>query len=112
MATKDFNTEHLSGEAKTVANGIVEWMATRYGSAPDGGGCKAFYSAKEWKERGESYGTNALLVLVHDGGDLAPLCNWDYECYKQMDEFGKYLREKHEVYVEGCTSWYSAVYKV
>ena len=111
MATKDFNTEHLKGKAKTVANGIVKWLTDRNGEAPDGGGCKAFYTAKEWKERGEDYGTDAVLILVHDGGDLAPLCNDDYEDYKSSDEFSKYLQDKHGVYLQPCTCWYTAVYK-
>lgn len=110
MAKNDFDTSNLSGKAKTIANSIVEWMTQRYGEAPDGGGCRAFYSQKEWKERGESYGSGSVLILCHDGGDLAPLCNWDYECYESMDKFKVFLKEKHGVYAEQCTSWYTAVY--
>ena len=109
---KDFDTNNLSGKAKKIADGIVAWMTDRSGESPDGGGCRAFYSTKEWKDRGESYGLNSLLILCHDGGDLGPLCSWDYECYKAMDDFSNFLREKHGVYIEQCTSWYSAVYSI
>lgn len=105
----DFDTSNLSGKAKTLANGIVKWMTERYGQSPSGGGSRAFYSPKEWRERGESYGQQSVLILCHDGGDLAPLCNWDYECYKSMEAFKDFLRQKG-FYVEQCTSWYSAVY--
>lgn len=112
MARNDFSTEHMSGKAKTIANGIVKWMTERYGEAPDGGGCKAFYTAQEWKARGEDYGRGSLFILCHDGGDLGPLCNMDYECYKAMDDFHQFLREKYNVYAEQCTSWYTAIYSL
>lgn len=112
MAKNDFSTEHLSGKAKEIADGIVQWMTDRYQEAPDGGGCKAFYSPEEWEDRGESYGLRSQLVLVHDGGDLAPLCNPDYECWKDLDAFSNFLQEKFGVYVEPCTGWYAAVYPV
>ena len=106
----DFDTSNLSGKAKTIADGIIKFLTERNGEAPDGGGCRAFYSTKEWKERGESYGTSSLLILCHDGGDLGPVCNHDYECYKAMEDFAGFLRNHYGVYVEQCTSWYSAIY--
>lgn len=111
MATKDFNTDHLRGKAKTVANGVVKFLTERYGAAPDGGGCKAFYSPREWKDRGEDYGTDSVLVLCHDGGDLSDLCG-GYSNPKTEAAFHDYLRREHGVWVERCTGWYSAVYKV
>ena len=109
----DFDTSNLSGKSKKVADGIVKWLTDRYksfGDTPSGGGCRAFYSPREWKERGESYGTNAVLIICHDGGDLAPLCNFDYECYKAMEEFRNFLGDKFGVYPEQCSSWYTAIY--
>jgi hypothetical protein len=109
----DFNTDHLSGKSKKIADGIVEWLTERYkrfDEKPDGGGCKAFYSPKEWKARGESYGADSLLIICHDGGDLAHLCNFDYECYKAMEEFRVFLRDTYGVRPEPCTCWYTAVY--
>lgn len=74
------------------------------------GGCKAFYSPAEWRERGEEYGLESELILCHDGGCLAPCCNWDYECYALVEKLRKAL-EKAGCWVEQCTSWYSAVYR-
>lgn len=111
MATSDFNTDHLKGESKRIADAIVKFLKKDRLEDPDGGGCKAFYSPQEWKERKESYGTDSKLVLVHDGGDLAPYCNLDYECYPRVEKLAKRLKEMG-YYVEQCTCWYSAVYEV
>lgn len=111
MATNDFDTDHLSGKARTLARAIVDWLTARYGKAPEGGGCRAFYGAKAWKERREDYGTTGVLVLVHDGGDLAPYCSWDYCHYAALEDFREFL-EGRGYYVEQCTSWYSAVYPI
>lgn len=75
------------------------------------GGCKAFYSPSEWRERGETYGTEAELVIVHDGGDLAHCCNWDY-CNEPLREGLREALEKVGLFVEQCTCWYSAVYRI
>jgi len=74
------------------------------------GGCKTFYSPKEWRERGEDHGRQSLLVLVYDGGDVYSIFNpddynWDYES-KLADKLIKY-----GLYIEQCTNWYSAVYR-
>lgn len=75
------------------------------------GGCKAFYSPAQWEERGEEYGRGALLIVCHDGGDLAPFFNHDYQCYASMEKMRKAL-ERVGCFVEQCTSWYSAVYLI
>ena len=111
MSMQDFDTSHLDGKAKKIADGIVKWLTDRYGAAPDGGGCKVFYTPQEWKTRGESYGTESILVLVHDGGDLYPVCDYNCGNYKTMDEFRVFLEREFGVYTEQCTSWYSAVYE-
>ena len=106
---KGFDTEHLSGKAREIADSIVALLTERLEGPPDGGGCRAFYSTKEWKERGEEYGSTSVLVLVHDGGDLAMYCNWDYDCPTAVEALRVRL-EKLGYYVEQCTSFYSAVY--
>jgi hypothetical protein len=73
------------------------------------GGCTTFYTPEEWKARGEEYGTEGLFVIVHDGGDVAPVCNFDYEQYGLMEE-GRVALARAGAFVEQCTSWYSAVY--
>ena len=75
------------------------------------GGCKTFYSPKEWKDRKEEYATDSELVIVHDGGEVAPFFNWDYEDTFKID-LGSDLGTNQGWFVEGCTCWYSAVYKL
>jgi len=75
------------------------------------GGCRVFYSPAEWKARGERYGTDSVLVVVHDGGDHAAVFNFDYGCYEIMEDMRKVL-EKVGCFVEQCTCWHSAVYKI
>lgn len=104
---KDFDTKNLTGEALRIASVVKLVM----GEGVSGGGCKAFYSPQEWIEKGEEYGARSTLILVHDGGDLAPYCNYDYECYGLIEKMNKALGE-FGYYIENCTSWYSAVYKV
>jgi hypothetical protein len=75
------------------------------------GGCRAFFSPEEWAKRGESFGLKSCLVVCHDGGDLAQAFNLDY-CAHQLH--GKLNDEmaKEGFFVEQCTAWYSAVYKL
>jgi hypothetical protein len=75
------------------------------------GGCKAFYSPTEWRARGEDYGLKSVLIVVHDGGAHAAAFNWNYECYEVVEDMRKAL-EVVGCFVEQCTSWYSAVYKI
>jgi len=59
--------------------------------------------------RGESYGRDSLLVVVHDGGEVAPYFNLDYCQHGSWEAMDAHLR-KHGVYAESCTSWYTAIY--
>jgi hypothetical protein len=108
---KDFDTSHLKDEARKVAEIVLEHMRRTLDAEPYGGGCKAFYSPEEWIERGEKYGRNSVLILCHDGGDLAPFVNYDYGCYKLIDGLSSVL-EDAGYYAEQCTCWYTAVYHV
>ena len=108
----DFTTEGLTAKQKKIAKVITKLIKQKSGGRePSGGGCKAFYTPKEWKERGEEYGTTSELILVHDGGDMAPYCNWDYCSYEMVEALSDVLRAEG-YFVEQCTSWYSAVYEV
>ncbi len=51
-----------------------------------------------------------MLVVVHDGGDLAPVFNWAYERYALIEELRVEL-ERVGLFAEQCTSWYSAIYR-
>lgn len=75
------------------------------------GGCRTFYSPAEWAERGEEYGCDALLVVVHDGGDVARVVNLDYGDYRRHDRLVGKLAEAG-FYMEACTCWYAAVYPI
>lgn len=75
------------------------------------GGCKAFYSPEEWEDRGEAYGLNSKLIVVHDGGDLSTFFSHLQGDYGAMKVMADALREKG-LYAEQCTGWYTAVYKV
>lgn len=74
------------------------------------GGCKAFYSPREWRDRGERYGEGSVLVVVHDGGDLASVFNLDYEAYSLYDNMDATL-DKAGFYAESMTCWCTAIYK-
>lgn len=75
------------------------------------GGCTAFYSPKQWKERGEEYGTDdhAVLICVHDGGELGSYFNYDHEQYKRIERMNAALA-KVGCYAEPATCWYTVVY--
>jgi hypothetical protein len=68
------------------------------------GDCKVFYSPEEWRERGESYGAESELVVVYDGSEARYLAEFN-------DGMARAL-EKEGLFVECCTHWYAAVYKI
>jgi hypothetical protein len=74
------------------------------------GGCKAFYSPSEWRDRGEKYGLESELIVVHDGGSLSRVFNLDYMLYDLNNELQEMLATRG-LFCEQCTSWYSAIYK-
>lgn len=97
----------LSPQGKNAATVIQEFLEEKGATFHGGGG--RFYTPDEWADRGEQYGRSSLLVITHDGGDHAPAFNLDYGAYEFQDELVQRLRA-HGLYVEQCTSWYSAVY--
>lgn len=104
----DFATDHLTGEALAVASAIREFM--RGEDALYNGGCKAFYSAEEWKARREEYGTDSVLILCHDGGELSYRCNSYKGQISEVRRFNEFIASLGYM-IEGCTCWYSAVYR-
>lgn len=105
----DFDTSHLTGKAKEVAEAIVALVREYVGPTASGGGCLAFRTPEEWKERGELYGLSSILVVVYDGGDLGYFFDYDHENYGAVDAMVKHLKPLG-VWSEACTGWYSAVY--
>lgn len=105
---KDFDVpDNATEEQKTLCKLITSWCVDR--KLVSTGGCKVFYTAEDWLNRGQVYGREATLIIAHDGGDMARVCNIDYEAYDLVDKFAKFL-ETHGYYMEQCTSWYSAIY--
>lgn len=105
MKPHDFCTYHLRPHEALIADLMLSVLP------PDatGGGCWAFWSPDKWKQRGEKHGTNSLLVVVHDGGDLAPYCSLDYGAYQSIERMAAVLG-RAGLFIEQCTDWYSAVY--
>ena len=100
----------LSEAGKKAASTILKAAAAYLNKRPHTGGCKAFYSPQQWKDRGEDYGLNAELIVVHDGGDLAPFFNLDYEAVEAFEAMVDALNAVG-LWAEGCTCWYTAIYK-
>jgi hypothetical protein len=72
------------------------------------GGCRAFYSPEYWAKHEDFDSTNAILVIVHDGGELSYVLNWDKQTdYKIMEAYREHMSE---YLVEQINSWYSAVF--
>lgn len=69
------------------------------------------YSAREWRDRGEEWGRNSKLIIVHDGGDHAPYMNLDYGSHSLHDKLINFLRD-HGYWMELCTGWYTAIYSL
>jgi hypothetical protein len=100
--------EGLSNLGNAAYDKIMAFLTER--GLINTGGCKAFYSPKEWADRGEDYGTDSELIVVHDGGDHAYAFSWSQGQYDLIDAMVENLNPLG-VYSEQCTSWYSAVYK-
>ena len=103
----DLDISHLLPHQQVIAKAVLRALP----KDATGGGCRAFYTPKEWAERREEFGRESLLILCHDGGSLAPACNWAYENLAARERLRRSL-EKIGLYVEQCTSWYSAVYVI
>jgi len=111
MNTTD-TTEDLAlpeGKGKKPAQTILSYLKRR--KRTNTGGCRAFYTTTEWAARLECYGLNAELIVVHDGGGLAPFFNWDYAQPQDVEGMRKALAKKG-YYAEQCTSWYTAIYRL
>ena len=110
MDNKDLTCpENLSPLGKRAHKAIMEVL--RRHEMTYTGGCKAFWSPQEWKDRGESYGHLSELVIVYDGGDLVPFFSPEsvqgYVLYERM----RAALEAVGLYWEQCTCWYSAIYE-
>lgn len=97
----------LTRKGREAATLIRDFLREKDITETGGGG--RFYTPREWRDRGEKYGTESLLIVTHDGGDHAPAFNMDYLAYELMEELRVRL-SAIGVFPEQCTSWYSAIY--
>lgn len=106
MNNPDLANPFPPDHGRAAYNCIMKFLKAR--KLTNTGGCKAFYTPQQWVEKGEKFGQNALLIVVHDGGDLARCFNWDYESplYKKMI---KHL-EDNGFWAEALTCWATAIY--
>lgn len=102
---------HNDEVAIELTEKIKAWVCERLGRPMSDDGGTAFYTPSEWKVRGEEFGEHASLVIVHDGGDLAVFCNYDYGAYEDIEAFSAFLGGLG-YYCEGQTCWYSGIYPV
>jgi hypothetical protein len=102
----------ITTEAGRLATYIEQELGALIGKErPYDGGCRTFYSAEEWRERGESYGCHSALIVVHDGGDYAYAFNYAYGESKLMERMRDALNAAG-YYAEACTGWYTAIYPI
>ena len=100
--------EDLCTKGNKAYDIIVEFLEET--KLTDTGGCKTFYSPKEWRERGELYCRESYLIVVYDGGDASYIFNADHEygwCYENelIDRLNK-----AGLYYECGTHWYCGIY--
>jgi hypothetical protein len=111
MGRGDFDIpDGLSDRGHKAAEQIVALARNHFGADSSGGGCRAFYTPAEWRERSEEYGLESELIVVHDGGDLAPFFNYDYLVYTLIEKMDGRLRAI-DCYAQNCTCWYTAIYR-
>jgi hypothetical protein len=88
-----------------IVNNALEYNLTYTG------GCRAFYSPKEWAARKESYGADSKLIVVYDGGEIRELFDPYSLSFKPFLDF-KDKFAKAGFFAEPATCWYSCVYKL
>jgi hypothetical protein len=112
----EMNRDCLALPDNISPEGHAAWKIVRaFLTAKDSnycGGCKAFYTPAEWKTR-EPYviiTENIVLVVVHDGGDLANVFNLDHGCHLLHDGMRSTLYEAGFV-AEAVTARFTYIYK-
>ena len=98
--------DHLPEDLRQIAQVVLEVVEPSHNPST-----QSFYTPEAWRARGEEYGCDSLLVVRHEGGDLAPYFSYDYEAYQQIEQMRQRLAEIG-LYAEQCTGWYSAIYRI
>ncbi len=100
----------VTTEAGRLAVYIQQELGALLGKErPYDGGCRTFYSPEEWRARGEHYGRESCLIVVHDGGDYAYAFSHSYGDSVLMEAMREAL-DAEGYYAEACTGWYTAIY--
>jgi hypothetical protein len=94
----------MNAEQKTIL-GVIGKVA-RKSVRPE-----QWCTPEEWSERGENHGLGSVLVVIHDGGNLARFFSYDHEDYRAIDRMDKAL-EAVGYYSEQMTTWYSAIFPI
>jgi len=112
LPTKGDLTLPQEPEAREIAQDVLYAALDVLEECPSTGGCHTFYTPAQWKEKGEKHGTEdpCKLLIVHDGGDFANLCDYGHTNYTLMDSFKEEL-EKRGYWLEQATGWYSCLYR-
>jgi len=101
--SKDWDIPEGLSTSGVLAAEAFRQQAVQQG-LPNSGGCKVFYSPTEWCERGEAYGAESELVVVYDGSEARYLAEFNEKTEEVLARLG--------LFVECCTHWYAAVYKI
>jgi len=99
--------EGLTPEARTAAELIVEFLTEN--EITYTGGCQTFFTPQEWRERGEDYGTDAVLIVAYDGSSVGRAFSLDRYDYATVEAMSERLAQAGYLAQE-CTVWYSAIY--
>ena len=78
--SEDFRTSHLRGPAKTIAEAITKLIRNDIKGEPT-----AFLTPTSRRSQGFYVPKEVVLVLLFDGGSLAPYMNPDYGYTKGFD---------------------------
>ena len=110
MNSEEYNKrpEDLDADGNAAYDALISFL--KENDSLETGGCVTFYSPQEWADRGESYGLHSVLIVAHDGGDVAPYFNYDYGDSDKMERMREALAAVG-FWPELCTGWYTAIYK-
>ena len=99
--------EGLSPEGRRAAETIAAFLIER--GLTYTGGCTTFDSPQQWKDRGEDYGRDGVLIVVYDGSAVGRAFSLDRYEYETVEAMRATLATVG-VWPEECTCWYSAIY--
>ena len=103
--------EDILQNVKNALLEIRDFAGSMWDRPPSTGGCKAFYSPQEWRDKGWEVGEKVLCVVCHDGGDLAPLFNLDYQDYKAFEKMDQIFRRRG-IYAEAISSTHTHIHTI